>query len=89
MPRAGLFDASCFQGACVDRDHVSYRGVDTVVERIAEAYRRQAARLYNHIPSRERAGLIEAFSFLGELLPSSFHPKGNLTLDLLLVSSPY
>ena len=74
---ARLFDASCFQGACVDRDHVSYRGVDTVVERIAEAYRRQAAKIMrNHIPSRERAGLIEAFSFLGELLPSSFHPKG-------------
>lgn len=73
---ARLFDASCFRGACVDRDHVSYRGVDTVVERIAEAYRRQVAKIMrNHIPSRERAGLIEAFSFLGELLPSSFHPK--------------
>lgn len=74
---ARLFDASCFQAACVDRDHVNYRGIDTIVERIAEAYRRQAAKIMrNHIPSRERAGLIEAFSFLGELLPSSFHPKG-------------
>ncbi len=73
---ARLFDASCFQAACVDRDHVSYRGIDTIVERIAEAYRRQAAKIMrSQIPSRERAGLIEAFSFLGELLPSSYHSK--------------
>ena len=74
---ARLFDGSCFQAACVDRDHVSYRGIDTVVERIAEAYRRQAAKIMrSQIPSRERAGLIEAFSFLGELLPSSYHSTG-------------
>ncbi len=73
---ARLFDASCFQAACVDRDHVSYRGIDTIVERIAEAYRRQAAKIMrNHIPQRERAGLIEAFSFLGELIPSKYHGK--------------
>jgi hypothetical protein len=73
---ARLFGASCFQGACVDRDHVGYRGVDTVIERIAEAYRSLVAKIMRqHIPSRERSGLIEAFSFLGELLPSSLHAK--------------
>lgn len=73
---ARLFGASCFQGACVDRDHVGYRGVDTVIERIAEAYRSIVAKIMRQqIPSRERAGLIEAFSFLGELLPSSLHAK--------------
>ena len=73
---ARLFGASCFQGGCVDRDHVSYRGVDTVIERIAEAYRSLVAKIMRQqIPSRERSGLIEAFSFLGELLPSSLHAK--------------
>jgi len=74
---ARLFDASCFLGACVKRDHVSYRGVDTVVERLAEAYRSQVARTLRRLPARERAGLLEAFSFLKELLPAELHPEGD------------
>ena len=70
---ARLFDASCFLGACVQRDHVNYRGVDTVIERLAEAYRRQVARILRRLPARERGGLLGAFSFLGELLPSEYH----------------
>lgn len=75
---ARLFDASCFLGACVQRDHVNFRGIDTVVERLAEAYRRQVARILRKLPNRERAGLLEAFSFLGELLPTELHAVGEV-----------
>jgi len=74
---ARLFEASCFQGECVKRDHVSYRGIDTVVERLAEAYRSQVARTLRRLPVRERGGLLEAFDFLKELLASDLHPDGS------------
>jgi tetratricopeptide (TPR) repeat protein len=74
---ARLFEASCFQGECVKRDHVSYRGIDTVIERLAEAYRSQVARTLRRLPMRERGGLLEAFTFLKELLATDLHPNGS------------
>jgi len=71
--QARLFGASTFSGACVPRDHVELRGLDTVVERIAEAYRKQTARILRRLPMAERAPLLGAFSFLAELLPASEH----------------
>ena len=71
--QARLFGASTFAGACVPRDHVELRGLDTVVERIAEAYRKQTARVLRRLPMAERAPLLGAFSFLAELLPASEH----------------
>ena len=68
-----LYGATTFTGACVHRDHVPLRGLDTVVERLAEAYRKQVARILRSLPAPERAPLIEAFSFLGELLPVNEH----------------
>jgi tetratricopeptide (TPR) repeat protein len=74
---ARIFGASAFTGACVDRDHVPYRGLDTVVERLAEAYRKSTARVLRRIPTHIRGGLIEALTFLGELLPAEQHgPTG-------------
>ncbi|MEE2643633.1 MAG: protein kinase [Myxococcota bacterium] len=72
---ARLFGASSFQSACIQRDHVRYRGIDTAIERLAEAYRQQVARTLRRMPSFERDGLVDAFGFLGELLPSSYHPQ--------------
>lgn len=86
---ARLFGASTFSGACVHRDHVPLRGLDTVVERLAEAYRKQTARILRRMPAARRAPLIEAFSFLGELVPASMHsgpsilPSGIGLHDLL------
>ncbi len=74
---ARLFNASCFQATCVKRDHVSYRGIDTIIERLAEAYRKQIAKVLRRLPTRERGGLLRAFQFLAELLPSEFHPKND------------
>ena len=74
---ARLFNASCFQATCVRRDHVSYRGMDTIIERLAEAYRKQIAKVLRRLPSRERGGLLRAFHFLAELLPTEFHPKND------------
>ena len=71
--QARLFGASTFSGACVPRDHVELRGLDTVVERLAEAYRKQTARILRRLPMAERAPLLGAFSFLAELLPANEH----------------
>ncbi len=74
---ARLFGASTFEGACVPRDHVDYRGLDTLVERLAEAYRKQTARILRKMPSAERGSLIGSFSFLGELLPEKEHGESD------------
>ncbi len=65
--------ASTFSGVCVSRDHVSMRGLDTLIERLAEAYRKQTASILRHLPSAERAPLIADFKFLGELLAQHEH----------------
>ncbi|MCB9525989.1 MAG: protein kinase [Myxococcales bacterium] len=70
---AHVYSASAFTGACVHRDHVPLRGLDTVVERLAEAYRKQTARLMRRMPGHVRGGLIAGFTFLGELLPVDQH----------------
>ncbi|MEZ4470404.1 MAG: serine/threonine-protein kinase [bacterium] len=70
---ARLFGASTFTGTCLHRDHVALRGLDTMVERLAEAYRKQCARIMRHLPEAERAALIDGFTFLGELLPPHMH----------------
>lgn len=70
---ARLFGASTFVGTCLHRDHVALRGLDTMVERLAEAYRKQCARIMRHMPEPERAALIDGFTFLGELLPPHMH----------------
>jgi tetratricopeptide (TPR) repeat protein len=71
--RARLMGATVFTGTCVQRDHVPMRGLDTLVERLAEAYRRETARILRRFDLGERAALIDAFGFLGELLPESEH----------------
>ncbi len=75
---ARLFGGAAFTGTCVHRDHVPLRGLDTVVERLAEAYRKQTARVMRSLPPHERAPLIGAFGFLGELIPERQHvgPSG-------------
>ncbi|MCA9540339.1 MAG: protein kinase, partial [Myxococcales bacterium] len=70
---ARLFGASLFTGACVMRDHVPLRGLDTLIERLAEAYRRQTARILRRIARPIRGPVIESFTFLGELLPAREH----------------
>jgi hypothetical protein len=70
---ARLFGAACFTGTCVHRDHVAFRGLDTAVERIAEAYRKQSARILRKMPEGERASLLRGFTFLAELLPTHLH----------------
>ncbi|MEE2787031.1 MAG: serine/threonine-protein kinase [Myxococcota bacterium] len=70
---ARLFGASFFTGTCVQRDHVPMRGLDTIVERMAEAYRRETARIMRRLSIGERAALIDGFEFLGELLPPEEH----------------
>ena len=70
---ARLFGASFFTGTCVQRDHVPMRGLDTIVERMAEAYRRETARIMRRLSVGERAALIDGFEFLGELLPPEEH----------------
>ncbi len=77
-----LYGAALFTGDCVVRDHVPLRGLDTVVERIAEAYRRQTARVLRRQPRAMRAPLIAGLTFLGELLPAREHgePDGTHTL---------
>lgn len=66
---ARVYGATAVMGSCVQRDHVPARGLDTVVERLAEGYRRQASELLRQIPPRQRAGLLEVFPFLADLLP--------------------
>lgn len=73
---ARLFGATAFSGTCLHRDHVPVRGLDTVVERLAEAYRRKTAHLLRRLPDAERAGVIATFGFLGELLPANLHGQG-------------
>ena len=70
---ARLFGGSTFVGTCLHRDHVALRGLDTMVERLAEAFRKQCARIMRHMPEMERAALIDGFTFLGELLPPHMH----------------
>ncbi|MEE2755984.1 MAG: serine/threonine-protein kinase [Myxococcota bacterium] len=70
---ARLLGATVFSGTCVQRDHVPMRGIDTLVERLAEAYRRETAQIMRRFDLGERAALIDAFGFLGELLPEEEH----------------
>ncbi len=68
-----LKKATFFTGTCVQRDHVAMRGLDTLVERIAEAFRKETARIMRRFESNQLAALINAFGFLGELLPVEEH----------------
>lgn len=70
---ARLLGATVFTGTCVQRDHVPMRGLDTLVERLAEAFRRETAQIMRRLEVGERAALIDAFGFLGELLPEEEH----------------
>jgi tetratricopeptide (TPR) repeat protein len=70
---ARIYDAVQITGICVHRDHVPARGLDTIVERIAEAWRRRTAEIIRALPPVERAALITTFPFLGELLPKTMH----------------
>lgn len=79
---ARLYGATLFTGDCVIRDHVPLRGLDTLVERIAEAYRRQTARVLRRLPRAMRAPLLEGFTFLGELLPTREHGEDDGTHTL-------
>lgn len=79
---ARLYGATLFTGDCVVRDHVPLRGLDTLVERIAEAYRRQTARVLRRLPRTLRAPLLEGFTFLGELLPTREHGEDDGSHDL-------
>lgn len=79
---ARLYGAALFTGDCVVRDHVPLRGLDTVVERIAEAYRRQTARVLRRQPRAMRAPLIAGLTFLGELLPAREHGEPDGTHSL-------
>ncbi|MGK0361782.1 MAG: hypothetical protein ACI9U2_004100 [Bradymonadia bacterium] len=85
---ARLFGASAFMGTCVHRDHVAFRGLDTAVERIAEAYRKQSARILRKMPEAERASLLRGFTFLAELLPVHLHgePEPDVSAGLGLQS---
>jgi len=73
-----VFTFAHFGGVCVRRDHVPLRGLDTLIERLAEAYRRETARILRRMPMHVRAPLIEAFTFLGELLPAEEHGESDL-----------
>ena len=66
-----------FSGLCAVRDHVPLRGLDTIVERIAEAYRKETARALRRLGDNERASLLNHFSFLKELLPVEEHGDGS------------
>ena len=77
--QAGLWDAALVTGVCVHRDHVAARGLDTIVERIAEAWRRRVAEITRAIAPPERAALISTFPFLGELLPKPLHANASET----------
>lgn len=70
-----VYGASVFTGACIQRDHVPGRGLDTVVDRLAEAWRRQTAEALRNLPPARRGALVQAFPFLGELLPA--HLQGH------------
>jgi len=70
---ARIYDAVQITGICVHRDHVPARGLDTIVERLAEAWRRRTAEIVRALAPPERAALITTFPFLGELLPKSMH----------------
>ena len=69
----GVFGADFFSGTCTMRDHVPLRGLDTVIERIAEAYRKETARSLRRLTEQERGLLLEHFHFLKELLPTDEH----------------
>lgn len=70
---ARIFEAVQFSGVCVHRDHVAARGLDTIVERIAEAWRRSTAEALRALPAIDRAATMTTFPFLSELLPKSYH----------------
>jgi len=76
---AKIWDAALITGVCVHRDHVAARGLDTIVERIAEAWRRRVAEITRAIAAPERAALISTFPFLGELLPKALHANASET----------
>ena len=66
---ARLYSASSFIGACIEHDHVPARGLDTVIERLASAYRRQAGEILLKMPGAQRGPLLRLFPFLRDLLP--------------------
>jgi len=70
---ARVWDATHITGVCVHRDHVPARGLDTIVERMAEAWRRRVAEITRAIPAPERGALLTTFPFLSELLPKQLH----------------
>lgn len=70
---SGLFGADFFSGTCTMRDHVKLRGLDTVIERMAEAYRKETARALRRLNESERGLLLDRFIFLKELLPADEH----------------
>jgi tetratricopeptide (TPR) repeat protein len=70
---ARIYDAVQINGVCVHRDHVPARGLDTIVERLAEAWRRRTAEIVRSLSPAERGALITTFPFLGELLPKNMH----------------
>ena len=71
--QSGLFGADFFSGTCTMRDHVELRGLDTVIERMAEAYRKETARALRRLTESERGLLLDRFIFLKELLPVDEH----------------
>ena len=73
----GVFGADFFSGTCTMRDHVPLRGLDTVIERMAEAYRKETARALRRLTEEERGLLLEHFHFLKELLPADEHGLAN------------
>jgi hypothetical protein len=70
---SSLFGADFFSGTCTMRDHVRLRGLDTVIERMAEAYRKETARALRRLTEAERGLLLDRFIFLKELLPADEH----------------
>jgi tetratricopeptide (TPR) repeat protein len=68
-----IFTAIPFTATCVGQDHVPTHGLDTLIERIAEAWRRRTAEIVRDLPANERGALLALFPFLKELLPASLH----------------
>lgn len=65
---ARLFAAHAFTGACIQHDHVPARGLDTLLERLVGAYRRQATEIVREMPTTQRAPFIKAFPILRDMV---------------------
>jgi hypothetical protein len=59
---ARVWDATHITGVCVHRDHVPARGLDTIVERMAEAWRRSVAEITRAIPAAALARALASRS---------------------------